>query len=241
MKYFEKHLKSTESTDDIDISVHCDVIIFEWLLNYIEHEEKIELKDDNIKFYDVVVKEGEDFKVVPSNKRKRPIFEIGNAISILISSDYLKMNKLVDECLDYFISNINEILRLPIDMSCISAPLQRKIALKMTDEQLDDVKDKKDKLIGKLYMNKLHIMLEDDSSILYKCSYCTKLFTQRQQEKFACPKAKIFIDFHGSVIANHMFDRSFDIKKFITFLKNNLKYSWKQVYWKIYSHIIDFE
>lgn len=127
MKYFEKHLKSSESTDDIDISVHCDVLIFEWLLNYIENDERKDKANENIKFYDVVTKEGDHFKIVATNKRKKPVFEIGNAISILISSDYLKMSKLVDECLDYFIGNINEILRLPIDMSCIVGPLQRKV------------------------------------------------------------------------------------------------------------------
>jgi hypothetical protein len=46
----------------------------------------------------------------------------------LISSDYLRMSGLVDEWLDFFIQNINDILRLPIDMSCISAPLQRKVS-----------------------------------------------------------------------------------------------------------------
>lgn len=40
--------------------------------------------------------------------------------------------------------------------------------MNMTDEQLDKVKDKKDKLIGKLYMNKLHLLLEEESNILYK-------------------------------------------------------------------------
>lgn len=143
MKYFEKHLKATESTEDIDISVHCDVVIFEWLLNYIEQEERKETKDENIKFYDVVIKEGENYKIDTNHtKRRKPVFEIGNAISILISSDYLKMNKLVDECLDYFIEKINDIIRLPIDMSCIASHLQRQLALKMSDEQLDEICDK---------------------------------------------------------------------------------------------------
>jgi hypothetical protein len=116
MKYFEKHLKSSESTDDIDISVHCDVLIFEWLLNYIENVEREEKKSD-IKFYDVVVKDGDGYKISSINKRRKPVFEIGNTISIMISSDYLRMSKLVDECSDYFVNNINDILRLPIDMS----------------------------------------------------------------------------------------------------------------------------
>ena len=38
MKYFERFLAENENGyDDIDISVHCDVEIFEWLMTYI-HE-----------------------------------------------------------------------------------------------------------------------------------------------------------------------------------------------------------
>jgi len=37
MKYFEKHLKMTDSADDIDISVHCDIKIFEWLMDYLNN------------------------------------------------------------------------------------------------------------------------------------------------------------------------------------------------------------
>jgi len=40
--------------------------------------------------------------------------------------------------------------------------------MKMSDLQLDDIRDKKDKFISKLYMNKLHIMLEDDTKTMYK-------------------------------------------------------------------------
>lgn len=97
-------------------------------MNYIETDEKIAQSNDNIKFYDVVTKDGDAYKVAPIAKRRKPNFEIRNAISILISSDYLRMNSLVDECLDYFISNINDILKLAIDMSCIVGPLQRKVS-----------------------------------------------------------------------------------------------------------------
>ena len=35
MKYFEKCLEKISERDEIDISIHCDIAIFEWLLNYI--------------------------------------------------------------------------------------------------------------------------------------------------------------------------------------------------------------
>ena len=46
MKYFEKHLKMTDSVDDIDISVHCDIKIFDWLINYLnEANPRIEVSN----------------------------------------------------------------------------------------------------------------------------------------------------------------------------------------------------
>lgn len=35
MKYFEKYLSDSKTLDDIDISVHCDINIFDWLMRYI--------------------------------------------------------------------------------------------------------------------------------------------------------------------------------------------------------------
>lgn len=39
MKYFEKYLSDSKSADDIDISVHCDINIFDWLMRYIHRKE----------------------------------------------------------------------------------------------------------------------------------------------------------------------------------------------------------
>ena len=37
MKYFEKYLKEHDADDleDIDIAVHCDITIFDWLMRYV--------------------------------------------------------------------------------------------------------------------------------------------------------------------------------------------------------------
>ena len=39
MLYFQPYLKEGQDFDDIDISVHCDVKIFDWLLRYVEFKE----------------------------------------------------------------------------------------------------------------------------------------------------------------------------------------------------------
>ena len=46
MKYFEKYLSDSKTLDDIDISVHCDINIFDWLMKYIHRKEpQIEVKN----------------------------------------------------------------------------------------------------------------------------------------------------------------------------------------------------
>ena len=47
MKYFAKHLKMTDSADDIDISVHCDSKIFGWLMKHI-HDQQPSLEVSNV-------------------------------------------------------------------------------------------------------------------------------------------------------------------------------------------------
>jgi hypothetical protein len=96
MKYFEKYLTSASSLEDIDISVHCDIKIFEWLMKYVQ--------DQN------------------------PKLEVSNVVSILISSDFLQIASLVHECILFFTRHINEVIRLPIDMSCLNSTLVKKLA-----------------------------------------------------------------------------------------------------------------
>lgn len=111
------------------------------------------------------------------------------------------MAPLVEESLHFVASNIHDIIGLPIDMNCLNSSLIKKLANKITIEDLDILKDKKDKLTSKLYMKKLELLFEDENNMLNRCVYCNSLFTQSQREWMNCPKAKIFIDFYGTVIA----------------------------------------
>lgn len=69
MKYFEKYLTEATSVDDIDISVHCDIKIFEWLMRYLQEINPL--------------------KASSTPSENPPKLDIKNVISILISSDFL--------------------------------------------------------------------------------------------------------------------------------------------------------
>ena len=145
MKYFEKYLADSKNIDDIDISVHCDINIFDWLMRFVH--------------------------------KKEPKLEVKNSISILISSDFLQMEGLVEESVRFVAKHLNEIISLPIDMNCMNSSLIKKLANHVTLEELDLLKDKKDKLTSKLYMKKLELLFEDEANMLQRCVYCNSLFT----------------------------------------------------------------
>ena len=154
MKYFEKYLTEATSVDDIDISVHCDIKIFEWLMKYLKQ------KDQPI-------------------DEQGPKLDIKNVISILISSDFLQMKGLVQECIDFVIDNLHDVVRLPIDMNCLNQNLIKRIANQVTIERLDDLVDKRDKLTSKLFMKKLQSLINTSEgstqsgvTVLNRCIYC---------------------------------------------------------------------
>ena len=39
MTYFEKYVQESTSLDEIDISVHCDIKIFTWLMKYLQKRQ----------------------------------------------------------------------------------------------------------------------------------------------------------------------------------------------------------
>lgn len=88
------------------------------------------------------------------------------------------MKILVDECIDFVITNLSDVVRLPIDMNCLNTNLIKKISDKVSIEKLDDLVDKRDKLTSKLFMKKLQSLISNSetssisSSVLNRCSYC---------------------------------------------------------------------
>lgn len=208
MKYFKYYLMQPKAkNEEIDISVHCDVNIFQWLMDYIKKET-----------------------ITP------PKLEVNWAISILISSHFLEMDSLVETTLDFVRENIDSILKLPIDLDCIHTDLLEKLAIRFTDYDLDEVKDKKDKILSKLFMKKLELLLEDEENTLYKCQHCQTMFTKSQLEWMICnsEKAKIQIDFHGRAISRHAVDKTWNVDKYFYKLKKS-GMTWRDIYWRFWS------
>jgi len=53
MRYFEQYLKDDKSGDQLDISVHCDVKIFEWLMKYVDYYQNVADYGNIVQLYKV--------------------------------------------------------------------------------------------------------------------------------------------------------------------------------------------
>jgi len=176
MKYFDRCLKKISDNDEIDISIHCDAVIFEWLLNYIFAMEEYEKKQQESERVNKTSWQLKVQKCADNNEEKQlfansaimkyggPKLDIKNAVTILIPAEFLKIDRLVRECLDFIGEHIEDISRVQVDMSCINTNIIRDMAKKVSLDRLDILKERKDKIVSRLFMKKLELLLEKDKN-----------------------------------------------------------------------------
>lgn len=111
------------------------------------------------------------------------------------------MHTLADLCIEYLRGALPEVLRLPIDLSCVSDALLAQLAALIEPEDIEKLRDKKDKISSRLYAKKIEALLADDSNMLHRCTFCSRLFTSGQREWEPCLRAPPLVDFHGNAIA----------------------------------------
>ena len=102
MKYFSKHLsgvkesnESGDANDIIDIQVCCDAVIFKFLLDYcIELNEKGKATNKNA-----------------SGASTSAKLTISQLFPVLVSSVFLQIDKLINECVKFWSQNFDKIMR----------------------------------------------------------------------------------------------------------------------------------
>ncbi|XP_076453288.1 SANT and BTB domain regulator of class switch recombination-like isoform X2 [Babylonia areolata] len=220
MKYFAEYLSTdTQRCEEVDISVHCDVQIFDWLIKYVKRGTK--------------------------EVGEAPRLEANNVVSILISSDFLKMDSLVEECIQYCHRNMTAIVSTNCNMNCINDRLLQRITDLFTHNEADDIKDRKDKFKSKLFSKKLEKLFSsdyasadspEDASTLFRCSVCHRLLTATLEKKVRCMPSRMTVDYRGHMSFSHVKDATFDINAHLIELKSQLK-TWRDVYWRIWGTI----
>ncbi|XP_068623398.1 SANT and BTB domain regulator of class switch recombination [Battus philenor] len=217
MGYFAD-VTAGQRLEDMDISVHCDIQIFDWLMRWV--------KRDTILVADW------------------PILDPHNVVPILVSASFLQMEPLLHDCLIYCHAHMNEIVKTSTNLACLSDALLTRLAAMYTNAELEAVRDRRDKIQSRLYCKLLLSLAEPvpetlrghyaTLATLFKCTKCNKLLGRHVAEQVPCQPANMRIDRRGNVISTHTKDPSWSLNEYITWLFGELR-SWRRVYWRLWA------
>ncbi|CAB3246128.1 unnamed protein product [Arctia plantaginis] len=217
MGYFAD-VTAGQRLEDMDISVHCDIQIFDWLMRWV--------KRDTILVADW------------------PILDPHNVVPILVSASFLQMEPLLHDCLIYCHAQMNDIVKTSTNLACLSDALLNRLAAMYTNVELEAIKDRKDKIQSRLFCKMILSLAElvpetlrghySTLSTLFKCNKCYKLLGRHIAEQVPCQPASMRIDRRGNVISTHTKDQTWSLNEYITWLYGELR-SWRRVYWRLWA------
>ena len=140
------------------------------------------------------------------------------------------MDRLQEEALDYLHQHIEEIVKVPVDMSCINEHLMNKLSTKFSINQIARFNDPKDRLKSHLLRYKIkEIFLENESQNLRRCLNCQKIYIQGEMLE-VCGAGALKLDFYGNMFSAHV-PADFDVNDLIAEVYVNSN-SWTHTFWK---------
>ncbi|XP_019874346.2 SANT and BTB domain regulator of class switch recombination isoform X2 [Aethina tumida] len=218
MGYFA-HITTDQRLEDMDISVHCDIGIFEWLMQWVKRDQLLEA----------------DW----------PTLDPHCVIPILVSASFLQMEPLLHDCLLYCHEHLNDILKTSSNLSCLNDSVVGRLAAMYTNSEVEMIKDKKDKIQSKIYTKLIVSLCEPEPEIvrghwyslakIYKCAKCHQLIYPDFATQIPCSPECMRLQWNGNITSLHVRDPNWNLNDYIKVLFKILK-TWRRVYWRLWAN-----
>lgn len=228
MGYFAD-VTAGQRLEEMDISVHCDIQIFDWLMKWIKHSsqtQEVQVPGD---------------RCTPAG----PQLDGNNVVPILVSASFLQMEPLLLECLSFCHAHLSEVVRTSTNLSCLNDALVCRLAAMFTNLELEMVRDKKERVTPRLWTKLIQSLCEPDPEVLrghfysisglFRCVRCCRCVTNTMKSYVNCIPSNIRLNRWGQLISNHVRDTNWDLNVYVMQLFKELK-SWRKVYWKLWGH-----
>ncbi|XP_075163673.1 uncharacterized protein LOC142236295 [Haematobia irritans] len=222
MGYFAD-VTAGQKLEDMDISVHCDIQIFDWLMKWVKSETSNSLDQGD----------------------GSPNLNVNNVVPILVSASFLQMEPLLLDCLSFCHSRLGEVVKASTNLSCLNDSIITRMADMFTNVELEMVKDKKDRLVPRLWTKLIQSLCEPEPEALrghyyslaglFRCSKCQRCLTNTMKSYVQCIEGNVRLNRWGQLVSHHARDPTWDLSCYIAQLFKELK-SWRRVYWKLWGH-----
>ena len=236
MGYFAE-VTTGQRLEDMDISVHCDIGIFEWLMKWVKKDSLLE----------------EDW----------PQLDAQCVVPILVSAAFLQMEPLQHDCLLFCHQHMNEILRTATNLSCLNDSILTRLAAMYTNTEVEMIKDRKDKIQSRIYTKLIQSLAEPwpesvrghwssvarvyryrdvhqscikgclITRFIIRCGKCQQLVSPAVAPQIPCAPSCMQLQCDGSILSHHVRDPSWNINDYIIKLHKALK-TWRKVYWRLW-------
>ncbi|GMH44497.1 hypothetical protein BSKO_12449 [Bryopsis sp. KO-2023] len=242
MRYFQTYLKKVGAAQDVEISVHCDVVVFAWLLRYA--------------------------KTTPGPGT--PKLTIENCLPILIASHFLKMESLVTECVQFIADNLLAIIDMKIDISSNSDDILGRLAKAVPEQTLEtlwlqsagqEAQDDVDRyskvtrckaaesMAHGLYEHKVQQLIADHRTSLRKCKNCGDLFPASQRVRLVCRRGKGMSTSlvasvlarrgqRGQALVQHEIQPTWKVHTYVDDLREKQHKTWRDIYWHLWGYAV---
>uniref|UniRef100_A0A182RKJ9 DUF3342 domain-containing protein n=1 Tax=Anopheles funestus TaxID=62324 RepID=A0A182RKJ9_ANOFN len=218
MGYFAD-VTAGQRLEDMDISVHCDLQIFEWLMKWVKKESVAQ--------------------------DEWPALDPTNVIPILVSASFLQMEPLLLDCLSFCHARLNEVVKASANLACLNDSIITRLAAMFTNLELEVVKDKKDRIAPRLWTKLIMSLCDIEPQALrghyatlagmFRCLKCGKFLTQTVSSYIHCLPQNLRLNRWGQLISAHVKDPSWNITNYVSSLHKELR-SWRKVYWRLWGH-----
>uniref|UniRef100_A0A1Q3FT16 SANT and BTB domain-containing protein n=1 Tax=Culex tarsalis TaxID=7177 RepID=A0A1Q3FT16_CULTA len=219
MGYFAD-VTAGQRLEDMDISVHCDLQIFEWLMKWV--------KKDSM------------------SQDEWPALDPSNVVPILVSASFLQMEPLLLDCLSFCHARLNEVVKASANLACLNDSIITRLAAMFTNLELEMVKDKKDRIAPRLWTKLIQSLCEIEPQALrghyatlvgmFRCLRCAKYLTQTVSTFIHCVPQNIRLNRWGQLISSHVKDPAWNLTSYVASLHKELRSSWRKVYWRLWGH-----
>ncbi|RZF46912.1 hypothetical protein LSTR_LSTR008040 [Laodelphax striatellus] len=218
MGYFAQ-VASTQNLKDFRVNVHCDHDIFKWILSWIKYESS-------------------------KLKSAKPELNCLNVTPLLVSAFLFQITSLIDYCLNFYVYNLNDIIKYTADLGCLDDEIISRLAGLFSNVELSRVEDVTDKIVSRLYCEMITSLAQSAPEpsrghfvtfpLVFKCALCNKIVSKEHSNNIHCLPEQQGIDYKGNIIVHHKIDTGWNITKYVRNLMKKFG-SWQKVYWNMWA------
>jgi len=214
-------ISKVKETEGVEITMNCNSDAFYWLIDIVKIQTNYTFefvkKNENGEPIEEMSPKERDFRV------QEKFFEITpeNCLNKLVTSHFLQIKWIYEQIWQqFFLDNFPAVINsCKISLSNLNSEIVAHIAERVSDGQLEKLKDRRDKFLSNLYRARIEQKLLrycsskrafqiTDHSIFY-CEDCQKILTLKQSRRISCAlegnEERAFVDANGDLFVAHKF------------------------------------